>query len=164
VREVYLLRHGQAESTSPTGDSGRRLTSFGREQAAAVGRGLAGLGVQVDVIWHSPFVRAVETAELVSDALGCRNLVEQPGVVPGGDPGAEAEHVLHDGTRRLLIVSHLPFLPGLVSALLRAPVRVDIGTADLLSLALLGEGPAYLRAHVPSRWTLASGDGREEKS
>ncbi len=69
-RRIYLARHGVAEDFSASGrDFDRRLTDEGRERMRRAGRGLATLGVDVELLVSSPLVRAVETADEVAGSL-----------------------------------------------------------------------------------------------
>jgi probable phosphoglycerate mutase len=87
VAELVLIRHGQSESNVAfpkadaaglleSGLTGRdadvALTGLGREQAAAVGRWLAGLPHRrrPEVVITSPYVRARETWRLAAEASG----------------------------------------------------------------------------------------------
>ncbi|QII07721.1 histidine phosphatase family protein [Rhodococcoides fascians A25f] len=53
TRYVYLARHGDADAFG-------RLTDVGREQAGLLGERLG--HIPLDVVWHSPLPRAVDTA------------------------------------------------------------------------------------------------------
>lgn len=58
-----VMRHAQAEDSSPTGDHDRRLTAHGREQAAAAGELLQPLGITHAYV--STAARTRETFELL---------------------------------------------------------------------------------------------------
>lgn len=94
--------------------------------------------VRPDVVWHSPFLRARQTAERVAAALSVTSLVEQEGLTPYGSASRVADELFATSARRMLIVSHLPLLPELCAALLDAPARLDIGPASVVHLRLLG--------------------------
>jgi phosphohistidine phosphatase len=67
--DLYLIRHAQAvDGELGTRDGDRALTAHGRRQALDVGGALAKEGVKFSRIVVSPYVRAVETAELVAVA------------------------------------------------------------------------------------------------
>jgi|SRR4051794_19098659 phosphohistidine phosphatase len=66
---VVLVRHGKAEDDHPLGDGARPLSDDGREAFRAHARVLAG-ELSVQGILTSPLVRAVQTAEILADALG----------------------------------------------------------------------------------------------
>ncbi|HEY0343484.1 MAG TPA: histidine phosphatase family protein, partial [Solirubrobacteraceae bacterium] len=68
---ITLVRHGQTERSSRGAYSGQLdvpLTSLGREQAQRCAERLA--GTDVDAIYTSPLVRALQTAQAVAEASG----------------------------------------------------------------------------------------------
>ncbi len=69
---LYLMRHGIAmsrEDPDCPADAERALTPDGVEKTREVARGLRELGVKAEIFLTSPMVRAVQTAEIVADAL-----------------------------------------------------------------------------------------------
>jgi phosphohistidine phosphatase len=69
---LYFLRHASAGQRLATAkkDENRGLDRDGIEQSGYVGRALASLGVQVDVIISSPLKRSTQTAALVGNEMG----------------------------------------------------------------------------------------------
>ena len=69
---IYFLRHASAGEhlTNPKKDEKRALDKEGIEQCGYVGRALAALEAQVDVIVSSPLKRATQTASLVGNEMG----------------------------------------------------------------------------------------------
>src|SRR5437870_2890283 len=69
---IYFLRHASAGQslTNPKKDEKRGLDKDGIEQCGYVGRALAALGVQVEVIVSSPLKRSTQTASLVGNEMG----------------------------------------------------------------------------------------------
>ena len=72
---LYLVRHGESEANVAgllQGQTHGALTAAGREAAARLGRTLASLSVsdRPTAILTSDLRRAVETAEIIADALG----------------------------------------------------------------------------------------------
>jgi phosphohistidine phosphatase len=69
---LYFLRHASAgePGTNPKKDEKRALDETGVEQCGYVGRALAALDVQVDVLISSPLKRAAQTASLVGNEMG----------------------------------------------------------------------------------------------
>jgi broad specificity phosphatase PhoE len=63
VATLYLIRHGQASYGETDYD---RLSARGREQAAALGRHLGGLGL--DAVYAGPLVRQRQTIEAAAEA------------------------------------------------------------------------------------------------
>lgn len=69
---VYFLRHASAGQRLPNAkkDEKRGLDKDGLEQCGYIGRALAALGVQVEVIISSPLKRSTQTAALVGNEMG----------------------------------------------------------------------------------------------
>src|SRR5678816_2477248 len=69
---LYFLRHASAGEpvSNLKKDEKRALDETGLEQCGYVGRALAALDVQVDVIISSPLKRAAQTASLVGNEMG----------------------------------------------------------------------------------------------
>ena len=69
---LYFLRHASAGQplSNVKKDEKRGLDKDGIEQCGYVGRALAALGVQVEVIVSSPLKRSTQTAALVGNEMG----------------------------------------------------------------------------------------------
>ena len=70
---IYLIRHGETEGDVEDrygGDYDDHLTDRGKEQAKELAKKLEGKGVEI--IYHSPRIRAVETAKIVGKKLGVK--------------------------------------------------------------------------------------------
>jgi phosphohistidine phosphatase len=69
---IYIVRHASAGQhlTNPKKDEKRPLDADGIEQCGVVGRALAALNAQPDVIISSPLKRATQTASLIGNELG----------------------------------------------------------------------------------------------
>lgn len=108
ARQLWLLRHGEAEPHDANDDAARQLTERGRDQARAAGRALAALGVQIHFAFTSPKVRARETAVLACEALGCDPIEHEP--LAAGfhrDDALELLAIAGDD-QRVLVVGHEP--------------------------------------------------------
>jgi phosphohistidine phosphatase len=69
--QLYLVRHAIAFERDPQAwpdDRDRPLTPAGRERFRRAARGLRALGVRPDAVLSSSYVRAWQTAEILSDA------------------------------------------------------------------------------------------------
>jgi len=63
---LYIIRHAAAEQGGRgTSDAGRPLTPHGRARFRSTVAGLRRVGVRFDRLYHSPKLRAVETADLL---------------------------------------------------------------------------------------------------
>ena len=111
---LYLLRHGDAEIYSSSGDRDRTLTEEGMSQAKIAGRYL--IDKHPDIVLLSTYVRAKETLEIVNLAGGSCALREFVSIDVA--PGADVEDLLieinayHEDS--LLVVGHNPQLSSLI--------------------------------------------------
>jgi phosphohistidine phosphatase len=113
-RQLWLLRHGEAEAHGDVGDAERRLTDKGRRQAVAAGRALANLELEFEAVLTSPRIRALDTASLACRELGIDLTLHEP--LGGGFQRSEAADLLEEltGDGRLLLVGHEPDFSQLV--------------------------------------------------
>ena len=109
------MRHGEAESTFSR-DSERALTSFGRGEASAVARRISERQLQPDRIIASPYLRAAQTAAIVTEALKLSPADSSSLLTPDSDPDLAvqmlAEHV--EECQSLLAVLHQPLISRLI--------------------------------------------------
>jgi len=142
ARQLWLLRHAEAEPHGSREDSARRLTARGEAQARAAGLALAALEVSFEVILFSPKARARQTAELALEGLEptAREGAHAHEPLAGGFDAAaalEAAGALGpDG--RLLLVGHEPDLSTVVAQLTGA--RIDLKKGGLAVVRLEGGG------------------------
>src|SRR3978361_931685 len=68
ARQLWLLRHAEAEPHGTRPDSARRLTARREGEARTAGDALARLGTSFDAVLFSPKARAKRTAELAAEA------------------------------------------------------------------------------------------------
>ncbi|MDC0068788.1 phosphohistidine phosphatase SixA [Gammaproteobacteria bacterium] len=66
--KLLLMRHGEAEPNAQI-DSDRPLTLYGREQVSAVARRLSEMDLQVEGSMVSPYLRARQTAAIMSGTI-----------------------------------------------------------------------------------------------
>lgn len=124
---IYLLRHGDAEPDSGEGDAARRLTPKGEAQAAAAGRAIAALGLNLDSCLTSPRVRARDTAE-----LACNALTVKPETVESIGDGSYDTLDLAAGRGDVMIVGHEPVLSNEVARLTGGRVKMKKGGLAIL--------------------------------
>jgi phosphohistidine phosphatase len=152
--DLYVLRHAIAvdrEDASVPRDRERPLTAKGIAKLRKVIRGMKGLGLSFDLILASPYVRALETAELVADELGSEAKVERtPHLAPDGNPRTLIDLIASRcGERsRILVVGHEPYLSQLISVLLVGDGRtaITLKKAGLCKLAM--QTPRYGRCAI----------------
>jgi len=124
TRRLVLVRHAKAEPGGEGADHDRALTDRGRRNAAEAGRWLAGVVPQVDEVWCSSAVRAVQTWEGIAPSLvapaasverelylaGARDLV---GRLEQVAPGRTVLLVGHNPTAEQLLAAVVGELRGL---------------------------------------------------
>lgn len=146
---VYLVRHMEAVDTLP--DHGRALSEHGRRQAVVLAKFLRHAeAFQPAEIWHSPLVRAKETAQVLSRELALAVPVKQvAGLTPEDDPEAMAE-VLAKSARPVALVGHEPHLSALASLLVTGSLEhVAFAMKKGATLALERYGARWIvRWHV----------------
>ncbi len=138
-REVWILRHGEAEpAEGRSGDAGRRLTAAGERAAEMLGRSLAARGLRAARVITSPLVRARRTAALAAGAglAPALPVEEDRRLAPGGDARDLAAEVLVEGRLPALLVGHNPDLEGLVLAL--TGEAVPLGKGAFVRIAFEG--------------------------
>src|SRR5205823_3949413 len=88
IMNIYLLRHGIAVDPSAPGfpkDADRPLTPKGRRRLRQIAGAMGALKISFDVILSSPYVRAQQTAELVTKILKRRKKLKfTDELTPGG--------------------------------------------------------------------------------
>jgi phosphohistidine phosphatase len=111
---VYFLRHANAgeKVSNPKKDEKRALDEAGIEQCGIVGRALAALDVQVDVILSSPLKRAAQTASLVGNELSYEGKLQLEAGLRPGAPFADFRKLLDKYPKydSVMVVGHNPNL------------------------------------------------------
>jgi phosphohistidine phosphatase len=142
ARQLWLLRHGDAEPHGTRPDAERRLTAHGEDQARTAGVALTRLRVDFDATLFSPKTRARQTAELAavqwSEEQRARLSVHPPLAGDFGAQQALAELAGLTADGRLLLVGHEPDLSSIAGDLTGA--RVDLKKGGLAVVRLEGAG------------------------
>jgi len=142
ARQLWLLRHAEAEPHGARSDADRRLTARGEAQARTAGVALARLDVTFDAVLFSPKARARETAQLAAESWSEQQreaLREHPPLAQGFD-AAQALDALRavPAEGRVLLVGHEPDLSLLVGELTGG--RMDLKKGGLAVVRLEGVG------------------------
>jgi len=135
---LYFLRHASAGEhlVNPKKDEKRALDKEGIEQCGYVGRALAALDVQVDVIVSSPLKRCTQTASLVGNELGYEGKLQIDNGLRPEAGLADFRKLLEKYARQeaILVVGHNPNLSQFLGAVIsdsgcEASVELKKGTA-----------------------------------
>lgn len=144
---IHLIRHAQAiESSREIADEQRWLTCRGRKRFRQVAAALRKLAIEPEAILTSPKTRAVQTADILAEALrfaGELQLV--PAIGAGFDSAALRQQLLsRPGTAELVFIGHEPDCGALVAELLRldTPCLLTKGSVVTLEVTLTNSGVA----------------------
>jgi len=111
--QLLIIRHAAAVARSKdVADASRPLTERGRRQWKRAVRGLVRLGVRLDRVYHSPWLRAVETADALIDRIDAESVVTRR--LAGSPTPALLRGLAGD---RVAVVGHQPWLGELVGLL-----------------------------------------------
>ena len=130
--ELYLFRHGEA--MSPLENPKRPLTQKGRRDVEQMVDVLKKEHVRFSKLYHSPKLRAVETASILGNHFGV-SPEEIDFLTPEDDP--EKAKSLFQEDQNVMVVGHLPHLPSLASLLLSGQIgkiQLDFKTAGAVCL------------------------------
>jgi len=117
--KLYLIRHAIAVDALPgQSDNVRPLSASGIEKFKEVVRGLKQLDTALDRLYHSPKLRAVQTAELLVPLLNGETLVT-PHLA--ADPSPELLNAITGES--VALVGHEPWLGNLCAWLLTGRIE-----------------------------------------
>ena len=127
--EIYILRHAIAEQRGAGEDAQRSLTDDGRRKLHRVLERAAEARVAPSLILSSPYVRAVQTAEMAAQMLGYRKkIVLTDTLLPETAPEVfwtEIRGRRHESA--ILAAGHEPMLSATMAWLLGAPtMRIEL--------------------------------------
>lgn len=109
---IYFVRHASAGQhvSNPKKDEKRPLDADGIEQCGYVGRALAALNVQPDVIISSPFKRATQTASLIGNEIGYESKLQLDAAMQPQASFADFRRLLEKYARHeaIMVVGHNP--------------------------------------------------------
>lgn len=136
-RQLWFLRHGEAEPHGSRPDADRRLTERGIEQARIAGAALKALQISPEIVYTSPKVRALQTATFACEELGLVPVEHAP-LTEGFDVDEALVLAMgdEDGDGRVLVVGHEPDFSQVVHDLTGA--RIDMKKGGVAGVRLDG--------------------------
>ena len=153
MKTLLILRHAKTQPDAPAGDHARELTERGHRNAAAMGAYIHKLTGMPDAIISSDATRALQTAEIVAEAVGFAGpLTVEPRIYAADvDTLLALVRSILDEVDTAIIVGHNPGFEELAEAL--------AGSHDQ-GVRLPTAGLALLEFDV-KRWdTVRAGAGR----
>lgn len=149
---IYLIRHGVAEERGEAwpDDTKRPLTESGMVRLRKSARGLARLGVSLDVVLTSPLLRTRQTAEIIAAAFDPRPpIVAAESLAPEGSYQAVLDDLEKQARRSCIaLVGHEPSIGEFAARLAgsRHAWELKKGAICRVDLAALPpSGPGSLR-------------------
>ncbi|BCB70574.1 phosphohistidine phosphatase SixA [Vreelandella aquamarina] len=129
MNSVLIMRHGEAAPGFP--DHARLLTPRGEREAETMARWLASRVEQgeltLPMLYASPYVRAQQTAQRISDALGVP-LNTLSFITPEDPPSDVSEWLLtHRDDAPIMLVSHMPLVGDLAGLLVEGAPSQGVG-------------------------------------
>ncbi len=143
--KLYLVQHAKAAPEEH--DPQRQLTQEGRRELQKVIEFIKPLKLSVDYLWHSEKKRAVQTAELLAEAIKIKKAkTVREGLGPSDDVAILKDEL--DATADdIMIVGHLPFLNKLASLLLARCESAD-------TVAFKNAGILALSSDEGNKWQI----------
>jgi phosphohistidine phosphatase len=150
--ELYLLRHAHAGDPAKwQGDDAERpLSEKGRGQAERLGAFLAERRLKPGALLTSPRVRAVETAQIVGNAIGVKPEIDER-LAMALDLAGLSEVIDDAGSRRVMLVGHDPDFSDLAATMVGAQsLALRKGALARIDVSLpLEPGAGILRWLLP---------------
>jgi len=137
--KVHFIRHAQAvDRSTELPDEHRNLTCRGRKRFRQVAACLKKMGIDPDFIITSPKVRAVQTAEILSEALRFSGEVQISADLAIGPDISALGNLLktRNGSREIVIVGHEPGLGETITELLKLPSHCNLSKGSVVTLKI----------------------------
>lgn len=128
--QLYIVRHGIAidrEDPKCPSEAERYLTPEGVEKTKQVAKGIAALKVHADLMVSSPYVRAMQTAEIFASALDYpkQKIRRTDSLLPGAEPTAILRELAREkNASSVFCFGHAPHVDGLLAAAVGAPHHI----------------------------------------
>jgi len=146
---LILLRHGEAERLASC-DELRSLTPRGRQDARDVSEAIRGLEQLPSAIYSSSFLRAWETAEIISAGLRIDPVRTLADITPDDDPRRaflRLDALFSVPGAFPLVVTHMPLIGTLTGLLVDGDPGAGAGVATASGVFLVGDvfAPGQMR-------------------
>jgi len=143
-----VLRHAIALSAAEAGvsqDAERPLSEEGVDKMKKIAAAMSRIGVEVDLVLSSPYVRAKDTAILAHERMGKQSRLEFSDALASGQ---DAKHILAElkqrfqKTRSIMIVGHEPDLSSLIGRITSlGRLRLEMKKAGLAKIEITELAP-----------------------
>jgi phosphohistidine phosphatase len=141
--ELYVLRHAIALSAAEAGvsqDSERPLSQEGRDKMKQIARAMKTIGMDLDLILSSPYIRARDTAKIAHDEMQQDPDLEFTDALGSGQ---DPKHIVAElkkrfpKSERIMVVGHEPDLSNLIGKICSlGRVRLEMKKAGLAKITI----------------------------
>jgi phosphohistidine phosphatase len=151
MMHLYLIRHGIAvdrEDPNCPPDTERPLTPKGMKRSHAAALGLRALGVKPNSILTSPWLRAVQTAEIFCETIGyaSKKIIRTDALKGTSAPSELLRELQSMKARVVLCFGHEPHLHLVIGHILHTTAKItELKKAGLALLELERIAPAQGR-------------------
>jgi phosphohistidine phosphatase len=120
--QLYIVRHGIAidrEDPECPPEAERYLTEEGVERTKQVAEAVAALGIHADLMFSSPYVRAMQTAAIFASELeySKQKIRRTDSLLPGAEPAAFLRELAREKDVSIVFCfGHAPHVDGLLAA------------------------------------------------
>lgn len=122
---IYIVRHASAGErvANPKKDEKRPLDADGIDQCGYVGRALAAMNVQPEVIISSPFKRATQTASLIGNEIGYEGKLQLESAMQPQASFEDFQRMLakYSKYEALMVVGHNPSITEFLARIISKP-------------------------------------------
>jgi len=137
---LVIVRHGDAEpQIEGKDDKDRKLVKKGVKQMKRVANFIDELGINLDKVISSPYLRAYQSAEEIIDKLGTDGIKIETydDLTPDKDPSQFIEKLKDfQDNITVLIVGHDPYLSNMIKTLTGANIELKKGGIALVDYDL----------------------------
>src|SRR5262245_34130234 len=128
---IYIFRHGEAlskDDPSITSDAQRPLVEEGIRKTKQVAEGLKNMEVQLDAVFTSPWLRAVQTAQVACDVLGITDRLQEMSELAGDRAVDDVMNALAKQSHyeEVMLVGHNPLLSDIAAYLLSLSTSMQV--------------------------------------
>jgi len=131
--KLYFMRHGKAEEKKPgMSDEERKLTDEGKREVEFIVRSIA---LDPEVVYASPLLRSIQTAEIVAQILGAKLIVTEA-LHPSSASLSEIRKLLVPGISSALFVGHSPSIENIIRDMTEG-CRVSLDPAAVAAIEII---------------------------
>jgi len=131
--KLYFMRHGKAEEKKPgMSDEERKLSDEGRREVEFIVRSI---DLDPEIVYTSPLLRSIQTAEIVAQVLGAKLIVTEV-LHPSSASLGEIKKLLAPGISSALFVGHSPSIENIIRDM-TGGCRVSLDPAAVAALEII---------------------------